>query len=53
MSSRTKAWLIVGVVALLGALGTWLAFGFGVQEKPVPDLTEGVELVKTRDRTAR
>ena len=53
MSSRTKLALIIMGVAALGAALTWLAFAFGVQEKPVPDLTEGVELVKPRDRTAR
>ena len=53
MSSRTRLWLVVLGAAALGGLLTWLAFGLGVQEKPPPDLTEGVELTQPRDRSAR
>jgi hypothetical protein len=53
VSSRTKLWLLILAAAAIGGLLTWLAFGYGVQEKPVPDLTDGVELVQPRDRSAR
>jgi hypothetical protein len=52
VSSRAKLWLLVAAAAMAGAALTWLAFGYGVQEKPVPDLNEGVELVQPRDRSA-
>jgi hypothetical protein len=53
VSSRAKLWLVVVAAVVVGAVLTWLAFGYGVQEKPVPDLTDGVELVQPRDRSAR
>jgi hypothetical protein len=49
---RKRIWLVIAALAV-GGLLTWLAFAFGVQEKPPPDLTEGVELVQPADRTAR
>ncbi|MBK7857578.1 MAG: hypothetical protein IPJ65_02910 [Archangiaceae bacterium] len=53
MSPSTRRWLfILGAIAC-GAVLTWLAFGYGVQEKPPPDVTEGVELVQPRDRTSK
>jgi len=53
MSGRAKLWLIILAAAAAGGVLTWLAFGYGVQEKPVPDLTDGVELVQPHDRTTR
>jgi hypothetical protein len=53
VSARTRLWLFILAAAAAGGALTWLAFGFGVQEKPVPDLSEGVELVQPRDRTAK
>ena len=53
MSSTARTWLIILAAAAVGGVLTWLAFGYGVQEKPVPDLTEGVDLVQPHDRTGR
>lgn len=49
--SRRRAWTIAVVLVIVGAVITWLAFGVGIQEKPPPDLTNGVELVPPSDRT--
>lgn len=53
MSSRAKLWLIILAAVAAGGALTWLAFGYGIQEQPVPDLTNGVELVQPRDRSGR
>ena len=53
MSPKTRLWLLILAAVVAGGVLTWLAFGYGVQEKPVPDLNEGVELVNPRDRTGR
>ena len=53
MSPTTRTWLIILAAVLAGGVLTWLAFGYAVQEKPVPDLTEGVPLVQPRDRTGK
>ncbi len=49
--SKRRAWTIAVVLVIVGAVITWLAFGVGIQEKPPPDLTNGVELVPASDRT--
>lgn len=49
-TSRRRTWLLVVGIVAAGALLTWLAFGFGIQEKPPPDLTQGVDLVPATDR---
>lgn len=53
MSPQTRTWLLILAAVAAGGVLTWLAFGYAVQEKPVPDLTEGVELVQPRDRTSK
>lgn len=53
MSSSKRTWLLILAAVAAGGLLTWYAFVVGVQEKPVPDLTNGVELVQPRDRTGR
>ncbi|MBL8954770.1 MAG: hypothetical protein JNK82_28590 [Myxococcaceae bacterium] len=53
MSPTQRRWLLILGAVATGGLLTWLAFGYAVQEKPVPDLTNGVELVQPRDRSGR
>lgn len=53
MSPKTRLWALIFAAVVAGGVLTWLAFGYGVQEKPVPDLNEGVELVQPRDRQSR
>jgi hypothetical protein len=48
---RVWIWIVAAVIA--GGVLTWVAFGLGLQEKPPPDVTNGVELVPPRDRTSR
>ncbi len=53
MSRKAQLWALILAAVIAGGALTWLAFGYGVQEKPLPDLSEGVELVQPRDRESR
>lgn len=53
MSPKTRLWALIFAAVVAGGVLTWLAFGYGVQEKPLPDLNVGVELVQPRDRQSR
>ena len=53
MSRQTRTWLLILAAVAAGGVLTWMAFGYGLQDKPVPDLNNGVELVQPRDRTSR
>lgn len=48
---KKRTWLFIAAAVICGGVLTWLAFGFGVQEKPVEDLSGGLELRPPRDRT--
>jgi hypothetical protein len=50
---KRRVWILIVLAVLIGGVLTWLAFGVGLQDKPPPDVTNGVELVEPRDRTSR
>lgn len=49
--SRRRTWALILAVAIVGAAIAWYALGVGLEPRPPPDPTNGVELVPGTDRT--